>query len=107
MAKLDSHQKRALRVSVAGADGPRLILQASGIWLGNKLTVRFGWTRFAFRGSRSMGTVVAMVAPLGHNHRGDSVLEDKLFLVIGFEHHGVFVERANAARQLDSSEQIN
>ena len=35
------------------------------------------------------------------------MLEDQLFLVVGLEHHGILVERPDAAGQLDAAEQVN
>src|SRR3954471_17894558 len=42
-----------------------------------------------------------------HNHRGNSVLEDQLFLIVGLEHDRIFIERPDAARQLPSAHQVN
>ena len=35
------------------------------------------------------------------------MLEDELLLTVRLQHHGVLVKRADAARQLDSAEQVN
>lgn len=35
------------------------------------------------------------------------MLENKLFLIVGFQDHGVSVEALNPARQLYSAEQVN
>ncbi len=35
------------------------------------------------------------------------MLEDQLLLSIGFQHHGILVEGATAARKLNSAQQLN
>jgi hypothetical protein len=35
------------------------------------------------------------------------VLENQLFLIVGFQHHGVLIERADTACQLDSAQQVD
>src|ERR1700722_5508911 len=42
-----------------------------------------------------------------HGYRGNGVLEDQLLLIIGLEHHRVFVKRTNTARQLYTTQQVN
>jgi hypothetical protein len=42
-----------------------------------------------------------------HCDRRNSVLENQLLLIVGFEHDGVFVERTNASGQLDPAQQVN
>jgi hypothetical protein len=44
---------------------------------------------------------------LSHGDRGDGVFEDQLLLVVGVEHDGILVEGADAARELDSAQQVN
>ena len=47
-----------------------------------------------------------MHGPRGHDRRY-RVFENQLFLIVGFEHHGVLVEALNAARQLHATEEVN
>ena len=53
-----------------------------------------------------MRAVLAVTAP-GDHHGGNGMLENQLFLIVRFQHHGVFIERTNAPRKLHSAEQIN
>ena len=38
---------------------------------------------------------------------GDGVLEDELFLIVGFEHEGILIEALDAAGKLDPTHQID
>ena len=48
-----------------------------------------------------------MMRALTQYHGGNSVLKNQLFLVIGFKHHGIFIEGPNAARELYAAEEVN
>ena len=39
--------------------------------------------------------------------RGDGVLENQLFLIIGFEHHGVLIKTLNSTGKLHSTHEVN
>src|SRR3954469_5530404 len=53
------------------------------------------------------GSPMRVVRAFVQYHCADGVLEDELLLIIGVEHHGVLVERANPPGQLHTTEQIN
>jgi hypothetical protein len=38
---------------------------------------------------------------LGNNHGGDRMLEDQLFLIVGFQNYGILIEALDASRELD------
>ena len=42
-----------------------------------------------------------------HHHGRDGMFKDELFLVVRFQHEGVFVEALNAPGQLDAAHQID
>src|SRR6266481_2077629 len=41
------------------------------------------------------------------SHGRNGMLEDQLLLVVGFQHHRIFVKGANTSRELDSAQQVN
>ena len=41
-----------------------------------------------------------------NHHRGNSVLENQLFLIVRFQHHGVFVEALDLSGKLDAAHQV-
>ena len=51
-------------------------------------------------------TAVGVHRFLGY-YRGNSVLENQLFLVAGFEHNRIFIETLDSARQLDAAHKVN
>src|SRR5438270_7353926 len=47
------------------------------------------------------------VAALECHHRGDRMLEDELFLIVGLQHQRVFIEALDASRKLYATQQAN
>ena len=46
----------------------------------------------------------AVMDALAQDDRGDSMLEDQLFLVVAFKHNGIFIKRADAPGEFDSAQ---
>jgi hypothetical protein len=87
VTKLDSYKKSPLGTITAGADPVRLT-KTTGMLPRNKLALRFSRGAFDISSSRVAGpALAAMEAALGHDHGGNGVLEDELFLIIGFQDH--------------------
>jgi hypothetical protein len=42
-----------------------------------------------------------------HDDGRNGVLENQLFLIVGFEHDGILIKRTDAASQLNTAEKIN
>lgn len=42
-----------------------------------------------------------------HDNSGDGVLEDQLFLIVGFEHDGVLIERPDTPSQFNATEKVD
>src|SRR5690348_9006161 len=43
---------------------------------------------------------------LGHHYRRNGMLEDQLLLIVGLQHHRIFVEGADAPGELDAAQQV-
>ena len=54
-----------------------------------------------------MRTIVCVVAALGHHYCRNGVLEDELFLIVGFQDDRVLVERPYTACEFDPAQEVN
>ena len=54
-----------------------------------------------------MGETLRALLVHADHRRGDGVLQNQLLQIFGFQHNRVFVERANAARELDAVQQMH
>lgn len=54
-----------------------------------------------------MRAVFDVMTPLGHDYRRNSMLEDELFLVVGFQNYRVFVKGPNPPGKLHPTEQVD
>src|SRR5260370_36777268 len=99
MAELDRYQECPFRVSPAGVD-PRRGVNEAGSLLWDGLPLRLGRSAFHFSHPLFGTAAFAVIAALGRDHRGDGVLENGLFLVVGCQPHRILVESPDSARQL-------
>jgi hypothetical protein len=48
-----------------------------------------------------------VMTALGHDYRRNSMLENELFLIVGFQDYRILIKGPNAAREFHATEQIN
>ena len=82
VTELQSYKERALRTITTSLD-PGRRLKTAGTLPRNKLALRLAGTAVAFR-RWAVRTAVKMAA-FGHDHGRDGVLENELFLIVGFK----------------------
>lgn len=82
VTELQSYKKRTLRTITTSLD-PGRRLKTAGTLPRNKLALRLAGTAVAFR-RWAVRTAVKMAA-FGHDHGRDGVLENELFLIVGFK----------------------